>query len=75
VVPTHMPMIRADRNDQVFRTAAEKYKAIIATSRIAMSATSRAGWNDLDRKFGAASRECCRRTNCRISPEREAART
>ncbi len=29
VVPTHMPMVRADRNDQVFRTAAEKYKAII----------------------------------------------
>ena len=29
VIPTHMPMIRADRNDQVFRTAAEKYKAII----------------------------------------------
>jgi preprotein translocase subunit SecA len=29
VVPTHMPMIRADRNDQVFRTAGEKYKAII----------------------------------------------
>src|SRR5260370_20525037 len=24
-----MPMVRADRNDQVFRTAAEKYKAII----------------------------------------------
>jgi preprotein translocase subunit SecA len=30
VIPTHMPMVRADRNDQVFRTAAEKYKAIIA---------------------------------------------
>ena len=29
VVPTHMPMIRADRHDQVFRTAAEKHKAII----------------------------------------------
>jgi len=29
VVPTHMPMIRTDRHDQVFRTAAEKYKAII----------------------------------------------
>src|SRR5213592_344126 len=29
VVPTHMKMIRADRQDQVFRTAAEKYKAII----------------------------------------------
>jgi len=29
VVPTHMAMVRADRHDQVFRTAAEKYKAII----------------------------------------------
>jgi preprotein translocase subunit SecA len=29
VIPTHMPMVRADRNDQVFRTANEKYKAII----------------------------------------------
>jgi len=27
VVPTHMPMIRADRNDQVFRTAAEKVQS------------------------------------------------
>src|SRR5882672_4452974 len=29
VIPTHMPMVRADRNDQVFRTSGEKYKAII----------------------------------------------
>jgi preprotein translocase subunit SecA len=29
VVPTHKPMIRADRHDQVFRTGPEKYKAII----------------------------------------------
>ncbi|HUL91736.1 MAG TPA: preprotein translocase subunit SecA [Burkholderiales bacterium] len=29
VIPTHMPMIRVDRNDQVFRTSGEKYKAII----------------------------------------------
>jgi preprotein translocase subunit SecA len=29
VIPTHMPMVRTDRNDQVFRTATEKYKAII----------------------------------------------
>jgi preprotein translocase subunit SecA len=29
VIPTHAPMVRADRNDQVFRTANEKYKAII----------------------------------------------
>ena len=29
IVPTHRPMIRADRMDQVFRTANEKYQAII----------------------------------------------
>jgi preprotein translocase subunit SecA len=29
VIPTHKPMIREDRMDQVFRTAAEKYRAII----------------------------------------------
>jgi len=29
VIPTHMPMVRIDRNDQVFRTAAEKNTAII----------------------------------------------
>jgi len=33
VVPTNMAMIRADRHDQVFRTAAEKYKAIIRDIR------------------------------------------
>ncbi|HEY6239259.1 MAG TPA: preprotein translocase subunit SecA, partial [Burkholderiales bacterium] len=30
VIPTNMPMVRADRNDQVFRTAPEKFKAIIS---------------------------------------------
>ncbi|MCP5266354.1 MAG: preprotein translocase subunit SecA [Burkholderiaceae bacterium] len=30
VVPTHQPMVRADRQDQVYRTAQEKYNAIIA---------------------------------------------
>ncbi|MBX9631607.1 MAG: preprotein translocase subunit SecA [Burkholderiales bacterium] len=29
IVPTHRPMIRADRMDQVFRTAKEKYQAVI----------------------------------------------
>src|SRR5690349_21614625 len=29
VIPTHMPMIRADRMDQVYRTAREKHQAII----------------------------------------------
>ncbi|WP_028448309.1 preprotein translocase subunit SecA [Chitinibacter tainanensis] len=29
IIPTNRPMIRQDRQDQVFKTAAEKYKAII----------------------------------------------
>ena len=29
VVPTHMPMVRADRQDQVYRTAKERYRAVI----------------------------------------------
>jgi preprotein translocase subunit SecA len=29
VIPTHMPMVRADRLDQVYRTAKEKYHAVI----------------------------------------------
>jgi preprotein translocase subunit SecA len=33
VVPTHRPMVRDDRQDQVFRTAREKYNAIIADMR------------------------------------------
>src|SRR5207244_11431068 len=30
VVPTNMPMIRLDDDDEVYRTAAEKYRAILA---------------------------------------------
>ncbi|MDR3158049.1 MAG: preprotein translocase subunit SecA [Zoogloeaceae bacterium] len=30
VIPTHRPMVRQDFNDQVFKTAAEKHRAIIA---------------------------------------------
>jgi preprotein translocase subunit SecA len=29
VIPTHKPMIRADRLDQVYRTGKEKYRAVI----------------------------------------------
>ncbi|MDH5648596.1 MAG: preprotein translocase subunit SecA [Gammaproteobacteria bacterium] len=29
VVPTHRPMVRDDRGDQIYRTAAEKYSAVI----------------------------------------------
>jgi preprotein translocase subunit SecA len=30
VIPTHRPMVRKDRQDQVFRTSREKYNAILA---------------------------------------------
>jgi preprotein translocase subunit SecA len=30
VIPTHMPMIRKDYTDQIYRTAAEKYDAVLA---------------------------------------------
>ncbi|MBS1228602.1 MAG: preprotein translocase, SecA subunit [Proteobacteria bacterium] len=33
VIPTNVPMIRIDHNDQIFRTAQEKYDAIIADIR------------------------------------------
>ena len=33
VIPTHRPMIREDRQDQVFRTTREKYDAILADIR------------------------------------------
>ena len=33
VIPTHRPMIRQDRQDQVFRTAREKFDAILADIR------------------------------------------
>jgi len=33
VIPTHRPMIREDRQDQVFRTAREKYDAILGDIR------------------------------------------
>ncbi len=30
IIPTHRPMIRIDRQDQIFRTSEEKYEAILA---------------------------------------------
>ena len=33
VIPTHRPMVRIDRQDQVFRTAKEKYNAILEDIR------------------------------------------
>jgi len=33
IIPTHRPMVRQDRQDQVFRTAREKYNAILTDIR------------------------------------------
>ncbi len=33
IIPTHMPMVREDRLDQVYRTAQEKYQAVITDIR------------------------------------------
>jgi preprotein translocase subunit SecA len=33
VIPTNLPMVRVDHNDQIFRTAKEKYDAILADIR------------------------------------------
>ncbi|HZE59706.1 MAG TPA: preprotein translocase subunit SecA [Burkholderiales bacterium] len=33
VIPTHMPMVRKDRQDQVYRTAKERYEAVIKDIR------------------------------------------
>jgi preprotein translocase subunit SecA len=33
VIPTHMPMVRLDRQDQVYRTAKEKYAAVVKDIR------------------------------------------
>ena len=33
VIPTNVPMVRVDHNDQIFRTAKEKYEAIITDIR------------------------------------------
>jgi preprotein translocase subunit SecA len=33
VIPTHMPMVREDRLDQVYKTEAEKYHAVLADMR------------------------------------------
>ncbi|MRR49596.1 MAG: preprotein translocase subunit SecA [Rhodocyclaceae bacterium] len=37
VIPTNRPMVRDDRNDQIYRTAAEKHAAIVADIRDCVS--------------------------------------
>ncbi|MGQ0619606.1 MAG: preprotein translocase subunit SecA [Panacagrimonas sp.] len=39
VIPTNKPMVREDRGDQVFMTAAEKFEAVIADIKVAHAKT------------------------------------
>ena len=56
VIPTHLPMVRRDENDLVFRTLQEKIDAIIGDIRTATSRPAGAGRHDFDREFGVALR-------------------
>ena len=63
VIPTHLPMVREDENDQVFRTFQEKVDAIIADIRTATSAASRC-WSAPPR---SRTPSCCRASSRRRS--------
>ena len=57
-VPTNMPMIRDDQDDEVYRTAAEKYRAIIALIEdCKVTRPAGAGRHHLDREVRAARRD------------------
>jgi preprotein translocase subunit SecA len=49
-------MIRKDRQDQVYRTAKEKYTRSSPTSGLPRARPAGAGRHDLDRELGAALR-------------------
>ena len=57
-VPTNMPMVRLDDDDEVYRTAAEKYRAILALIDDCKTPRSAgAGRHHLDREVRAACRD------------------
>lgn len=47
IIPTHHPMIRDDRMDQVFRTTKEKTKQLFKESRNVMSMGNRFWWYNI----------------------------
>ena len=56
-VPTNMPLVRIDDDDEVYRTAAEKYRAIITLIEDCKQARpAGAGRHHVDRKVRAARR-------------------
>ena len=56
-VPTNLPMIRDDEDDEVYRTATEKYRAILKLIEdCKIKRPAGAGRHHLDREIGAACR-------------------
>ena len=75
VVPTHMPMIRTDRQDQVYRTTKEKFTAVIKDIRDCYDARpAGARRHHLDRELGAPLGPAAEGKAAAPSAEREAAR-
>ncbi len=58
-IPTNVPVARKDEDDEVYRTAREKYAAIIDTIKEAREPQpAGAGRHHLDREVGSAGRAC-----------------
>ena len=66
VIPTHLPMVRKDRHDQVYRTARGEVRRDHRRHQgLPRARPAGAGRHDLDRELRAARRACCRRRSCR----------
>ena len=68
-IPTNQPMVRDDRNDQIFKTKDEKFAAVVGRHRRAPHARpARAGGHDLGRgvraPIQAARAQAASRTRC-----------
>ena len=62
-IPTNLPVMRLDEDDEVYRTASEKYKAIVERDpRLpAAQGPAGAGRHDLDREVRTCWPSCCAR--------------
>ena len=65
VIPTNLPMIREDRNDQIYRTADEKHAAIIADIRDCQSRGQPVLVGTTSIEIPKSSPSCSTRKNCR----------
>ena len=58
VIPTNKPMVRADEDDLIYKTEAEKFNAVVTTSRSATRMGSRSWWaprTSISRRSSAGS--------------------